>query len=283
MVHIQNLSFGYPRKKLLYNNLTLSLEKGKIYGLLGKNGAGKSTFLKNLSGMLFPTGGHIFIDGQEPRRRLPSFLENIYFIPEEVYVPSVSINRYVKIFSPFYPKFNNEKFRLYLEMLEVEPAVRLKSMSFGQQKKFIIAFALACDTPLLLLDEPTNGLDIPSKAQFRRLIASVMTEDRIILISTHQTRDLENLIDTVLILDNGNLLLHASVNEISKVLSFKTMRNLPENKPILFSEPAFGGYAVVMENLNQEEDQLSLEHLFNAVIYKPDVIKKLFQPVNIII
>jgi len=248
MVHIQNLSFGYTRKKLLYDNLTLSLGKGKIYGLLGKNGAGKSTFLKNLSGMLFPTGGHIFIDGQEPRRRLPSFLENIYFITEEVYVPSVSINRYVKIFSPFYPKFDSEKFRHYLEMLEVETTVRLKSMSFGQQKKFIIAFALACNTPLLLLDEPTNGLDIPSKAQFRRLIASVMTEDRIILISTHQTRDLENLIDTVLILDNGNLLLHASVNEISKVLSFKTMRNLPENKSILFSEAALGGYAVVMEN-----------------------------------
>jgi ABC-2 type transport system ATP-binding protein len=280
MVHIQNLSFGYTRKKLLYNNLTLSLEKGKIYGLLGKNGAGKSTFLKNLCGLLFPTGGHIFVSGQEPKRRLPSFLENIYFIPEEVYVPSISTNRYVKIFSPFYPRFDHNQFQQYLEILEVEPSVRLKSLSFGQQKKFIIAFALACNTALLLLDEPTNGLDIPSKAQFRRLIASVMTEDRIILISTHQTRDLENLIDTVLILDNGNLLLHAPVYKISQVLSFKIMRDLPDNKQVLFSEPAFGGYAVVMENLEQEEDQLSLEQLFNAVVYKPDMIKKLFQPVN---
>ena len=280
MVHIQNLSFGYTTKKLLYNNLTLSLEKGKIYGLLGKNGAGKSTFLKNLSGMLFPTGGHIFIYGQEPRKRLPSFLENIYFIPEEVYVPSVSINKYVKIFSPFYPRFDHSQFRQYLEMLEVDSSTRLKSISFGQQKKFIIAFALACNTPLLLLDEPTNGLDIPSKAQFRRLIASVMTEDRIILISTHQTRDLENLIDTVLILDNGNLLLHASVYEIGRVLSFKTMRNLPDNKAILFSEQTFGGYAVVMENMDNDDDQLSLEQLFNAVVYKPETIKRLFQPVN---
>jgi ABC-2 type transport system ATP-binding protein len=280
MVHIQNLSFGYTKKKLLYNNLTLSLEKGKIYGLLGKNGAGKSTFLKNLSGLLFPTIGHIFINGQEPRRRLPSFLKNIYFIPEEVYVPSVSINRYVKIFSPFYPWFDHNQFRQYLEMLEVDSSARLKSLSFGQQKKFIIAFALACNTALLLLDEPTNGLDIPSKAQFRRLIASLMTEERIILISTHQTRDLENLIDTVLILDNGNLLLHASVNEIGRVLSFKTMKNLPENKTILFSEPAFGGYALVMENMDNDDDQLSLEQLFNAVVYKPEVIKRLFQPVN---
>jgi ABC-2 type transport system ATP-binding protein len=280
MVHIQNLSFGYTTKKLLYDNLTLSLEKGKIYGLLGKNGAGKSTFLKNLCGMLFPTGGHIFISGQEPKKRLPSFLENIYFIPEEVYIPSVTIDRYINIFSPFYPKFDHVQFRQYLEMLEVEPAARLKSLSFGQQKKFIIAFALACNTSLLLLDEPTNGLDIPSKAQFRRLIASVMTEDRVILISTHQTRDLENLIDTVLILDNGNLLLHAPVYKISQVLSFKIMQNLPDNKQVLFSEPAFGGYAIVMENLEQEEDQLSLEQLFNAVIYKPDLIKKLFQPVN---
>jgi ABC-2 type transport system ATP-binding protein len=276
MVHVQNLSFGYSGKKLLYNNLSLSLEKGKIYGLLGKNGAGKSTFLKNLSGLLFPLKGSITIFGQEPKKRSPSLLANIYFIPEEVYVPAVSINRYVKIFSPFYPGFDENQFILYLNMLEVDSGERLKTLSFGQQKKFIIAFALACNTPLLLLDEPTNGLDIPSKAQFRRLIASVMNENRIILISTHQTRDLENLIDTVLILENGRLLLNASMNNIMNKLSFKTLHTMPENRNIIFSEPSFGGYAIVMENHEQEEDQMNLEHLFNAVTQQPEAIQKIF-------
>lgn len=280
MVRIQNLSFGYSRKRLLFNDLTLSLPKGRIYGLLGKNGAGKSTFLKNLSGLLFPTKGNIYVSGLEPKRRLPSFLENIYFIPEEVYVPSISISRYIKIFSPFYPKFNKTHFNHYLEMLEVDHSARLKSLSFGQQKKFIIAFALASNTSLLLLDEPTNGLDIPSKAQFRRLVASVMNEDRIIFISTHQTRDLENLIDTVLIIDNGKLLLNASIEQISKKLSFKTLGDIPADKSILFSEIAFGGFSIVMENLEKEDNQMNLELLFNTVVLKPDAIKRLFDPLN---
>jgi ABC-2 type transport system ATP-binding protein len=276
MIHIQNLCFGYSKKRLLYKDLSLSLENGKIYGLLGKNGAGKSTFLKNLSGLLFPTSGRISVFGAEPGKRQPSFLQNIYLIPEEVYVPGISIARYVKIFAPFYPGFNPEHFQHYLKELEVDTTARLKTLSFGQQKKFIIAFALACNTGLLLLDEPTNGLDIPSKAQFRRLIASTMTEGRIILISTHQTRDLENLIDSVLIIDNGDLLLHAPMEKISEKLNFKIIRELPENNEVLFSEPALGGFVVVQENQDASDHQVNLEHLFNAVIQKPDEIRRIF-------
>jgi ABC-2 type transport system ATP-binding protein len=276
MIHIKNLSFGYTKKKLLYNNLTLSLGKGKIYGLLGKNGAGKSTFLKNISGLLFPSHGTISVFDMEPKKRHPSFLQNIYLIPEEVYVPSISIKRYVSIFSPFYPGFNPEQFVVCLRELEVDYNARLKALSFGQQKKFIIAFAIACNTPLILLDEPTNGLDIPSKAQFRRLIASVMNEDRIILISTHQTRDLENLIDSVLIIENGNLLLDASIDKVSQNLGFRTLRELPEDEEVLYSETSLGGFTVVLKNQEPGTDRVNLEHLFNAVIQKPEQIKRIF-------
>jgi ABC-2 type transport system ATP-binding protein len=276
MIHIQNLSFGYSRKKPLYKDLTLTMEIGKIYGLLGKNGAGKSTFLKNLSGLLFPCGGRIEVFGAEPKKRKPSFLQNIYLIPEEVYVPALRISRYVKIFSPFYPMFNYEQCLGYLRMLDVDPQAPLKALSFGQQKKFIIAFALACNTGLLLLDEPTNGLDIPSKAQFRRLIASVMNEDRLIIISTHQTRDLENLIDSVLIIDDGCLLLNASMEKVSQKLDFTTIQELPKDRTILFSEPVFGGFFIVQENLDSSLHQTNLEHLFNAVVQKPDAIRKIF-------
>jgi ABC-2 type transport system ATP-binding protein len=278
MIQIKNLSFGYSRKRLLYNDLSLTLSKGKIYGLLGRNGAGKSTFLKNISGLLFPSGGNIHVFNQEPRKRLPSFLRNIYLIPEEVYVPAISIARYIGIFSPFYPKFSVPQLQAYLKDLDVDPASKLNSLSFGQQKKFIIAFALACNTGVLLLDEPTNGLDIPSKAQFRRLIAAVMNEERLILISTHQTRDLENLIDTVLIIDNGNLLLDASIDRITETLAFKTVRELPTDEDILFSESAFGGFSVVLKNEEPFPTQVNLEHLFSTVTGQPDAIKKLFNP-----
>ena len=131
-------------------------------------------------------------------------METIYFIPEEVYVPALTVEGYKKLFSPFYPEFNEEQFYSYLEQLDVKDKGKLNGISFGQQKKFIIAFALACNTKVLLLDEPTNGLDIPSKIKFRKLIASVFTDDKIIFISTHQIRDLDNLIDRVIIVDKAN-------------------------------------------------------------------------------
>jgi ABC-2 type transport system ATP-binding protein len=277
MIRIENLSFGYSKKKLLYQDLDLSINTGRIYGLLGKNGAGKSTLLKNISGLLFPLKGRIFANDHEPRKRLPSFLENIYLLPEEVYVPAISFDRYVNLFSPFYPRFDHDQFLAYTHQLEMEKVTNLKKMSFGQQKKFVIAFALACNTPLLLLDEPTNGLDIPSKAQFRRLLASAMNEDRIVLISTHQTRDLENLIDAILIIDNGHLLLDASIDEIGRRLCFTATHHLPEEGTVLYSEESLGGFAVVKENRGEGSGRINLEQLFNAVTQKPQRIKAIFQ------
>jgi len=276
MIAIQNLSFGYNRKKLLYKNLTLSLEAGSIYGLLGKNGAGKSTLLKNIIGLLFPTGGSISVNNFISKKRQPSFLQTIYFIPEEVYVPSLTIKGYRNLFAPFYPNFNDEKFAGYLNELNVKDEGKLNSLSFGQQKKFVIAFALACNTNVLLLDEPTNGLDIPSKAQFRKLIASVMLDDKIILISTHQIRDLENLIDKVIIVDNGELLLHASVADISDKLSFKTVGEAENTGKALYAEETFKGVSIVQQNTAGEDTKVNLEHLFNAVTENPEMIKTIF-------
>lgn len=276
MIQIKNLSFGYNRKKLLYKNLTLNLESGSIYGLLGKNGAGKSTLLKNIIGLLFPKGGSIAVNNFISKKRQPSFLKTIYFIPEEVYVPSLTIKSYRNLFAPFYPNFSDEKFGSYLHELNVKDEGKLNTLSFGQQKKFIIAFALACNTNVLLLDEPTNGLDIPSKAQFRKLIASVMLDDRIILISTHQIRDLENLIDKVIIVDNGELLLHASVNDISDKLSFKTVSEAEDTSKALYAEETFKGVSIVQKNTGGEDTKVNLEHLFNAVTENPKMIKAIF-------
>jgi ABC-2 type transport system ATP-binding protein len=277
MIEIQNLSFGYNRKKLLYKNLQLSLASGNIYGLLGKNGAGKSTLLKNMIGLLFPTNGTVTVNGFTPGKRQPSFLETIYFIPEVVYVPALSIERYISLFSPFYPAFNREQLFNYQEKLDVETTGKLTTLSFGQQKKFIIAFALACNTRLLLLDEPTNGLDIPSKKRFRKLIASVMHDDRTIFISTHQIRDLDNMIDQVIIVDNGDLLLSATLETIGEKLSFKTVDEISGNIPVLYEEDALKGKSIVTENTLKEDTKVNLEHLFNAVIENPVITKSIFK------
>ena len=276
MIEVKNLSFGYKKRKPLYKNLNLQLPVGSIYGLLGKNGAGKSTLLKNFTGLLFPTQGELFVNGFIPKRRLPSFLQTIYFIPEEVYVPSLTINGYKKLFAPFYPLFNEEQFHSYLNLLDVHDKGKLKTFSFGQQKKFVIAFALACNTKILLLDEPTNGLDIPSKIKFRKLISSVFTEDKMIFISTHQIRDLDNLIDNVIIVDNGELLLQASIAEITQKLSFKVVDTIVDENEILYAEPSLKGNAVVVENKTGEESKINLEFLFNAVTENPVKAKSIF-------
>jgi ABC-2 type transport system ATP-binding protein len=276
MIRINDLSFGYSSKKLLYKNLTLTINQGSIYGLLGKNGAGKSTLLKNMVGTLFPVEGEVLINGMSPKKRQPSFLQTVYYIPEDVFVPPLTIKQYKNLFAPFYPQFNEDNFYKYLATLDVSVDGKLNKLSFGQQKKFVIAFALACNTKILLMDEPTNGLDIPSKTQFRKLIASVMYDDRIIFISTHQIRDLENMIDNVIIVDNGDLLLHASIATISNKLCFKTVAEIPAGVRVIYEEKMLKGTAVVMENIAGEESKLNLEQLFNGVTENPVLTKQLF-------
>lgn len=276
MIRFSNLSFGYSRNKLLYKNLTLDIESGSIYGLLGKNGAGKSTLLKNMVGTLFPVEGSVIVNGMVPKTRKPSFLQTIYYIAEDVYVPALTIKQYKNLFAPFYPLFDSNSFYRYLTELQVSVDGKLNKLSFGQQKKFVIAFALACNTQVLLMDEPTNGLDIPSKAQFRKLIASVMNEDRIIFISTHQIRDLENMIDNIIIVDDGELLLHASVADIAEKLCFKTVSQIPPGAKVLYSEKMLRGTAVVMENTGDDDSALNLEQLFNGVTENPAMAKQIF-------
>jgi len=276
MIQFNNLSFGYSSKKLLYENLTLSIKSGSIYGLLGKNGAGKSTLLKNIAGTLFPVHGSITVNGMSPKSRKPSFLQTIYYIAEDVYVPPLTIKQYQNLFAPFYPLFDSANFYKYLQELGVDVGGKLNKLSFGQQKKFVIAFALACNTQILLLDEPTNGLDIPSKAQFRKLIASVMNEDRIIFMSTHQIRDLENMIDQVIIVDNGKLLLHSSINNIADKVCFKTVSEIPKDVKVLYSEKMLRGISVIVENINNEDSALNLEHFFNGVTENQAMAKQLF-------
>lgn len=264
MVRIRNLHFGYSRKCPLFQNLDLTLERGHIYGLLGKNGAGKSTLLRNIVGLAFPDAGTCEVLGQPAARRLPAVLADLFFLPEEIYVPAVTAAKFVANTAGFYPKFDHAALAHYLSEFEVPAQAVLTALSFGQQKKFMIAFALAANTSLLVLDEPTNGLDIPSKAQFRKLIATALTEERCLIISTHQVRDLESLIDTVVVLHGQRIVLNVDLGELGERLTFTTV---PEaDSADLYAEESVRGAQVIRANRSGTAGRVDLELLFNALV-----------------
>ncbi|QHV97488.1 ABC transporter ATP-binding protein [Spirosoma endbachense] len=277
MLDLNNLTFGYSRKKLIFQNLSLSLKPGTIYGLLGKNGAGKSSLLRLMGGLLYPIAGRVNVAGFEPQKRQPAFLQELYFIPEEIYLPSITVQQYIDTMGPFYPKFSDSQFRRYLTEFDVPQDQKLTAMSYGQKKKIIISFGLAANTRILIMDEPTNGLDIPSKSQFRKIVSSALDPDRLILISTHQVRDLDNLIDAVIVLDESEILLNHSLSDIADRLLFDTVSTVMETDHVLYAEPALRGQAVVMENPAQEDSKVDLERLFNTVVTNRERIKVLFQ------
>ena len=264
MVRIRNLHFGYSRQRPLFQNLSLTLERGHIYGLLGKNGAGKSTLLRNMVGLAFPQAGTCEVLGQSAARRLPAVLADLFFLPEEIYVPGVTAAKFVARTAGFYPKFDYQALARYLAEFEVPAQALLPALSFGQQKKFMIAFALAANTSLLVLDEPTNGLDIPSKAQFRKIVASALTDERCLIISTHQVRDLESLIDTVVVLHGQRIVLNADLGELAERLTFATV---PEAGPTdLYAEESLRGAQVIRANRDGAPGRVDLELLFNALV-----------------
>lgn len=276
MIRLSHVTFGYTKRQKLFENLSLQLEPGHIYGLLGKNGAGKSSLLRNITGLLFPHEGRIEVLGHEPGRREPAFLQDMFFIPEEIYFPSVTVDKYLDIVAPFYPKFDEKQFRGYISELDIPQGNKLTGMSYGQKKKVLIAFALATNTRVLIMDEPTNGLDIPSKSQFRRLVSAALDKDRLILISTHQVRDLDNLIDAIIILEDSKILVQHSLDAVSERLYFGVLPSIEYNDHVLYSEPSLRGYKAVFENSLQEESRVDLEHLFNAAIENPERMSKIF-------
>jgi ABC-2 type transport system ATP-binding protein len=265
MIEIKNLSFAYPRKPLLFKDLDLTLNKGHIYGLLGKNGAGKSTLLKNMTGLAFPAKGSCSFNGINVANRPVSVLEDIYFIAEELYVPSLTPVQFVANTAGFYPKFNQSDFYHYLKVLDVDLDGVMDKQSYGQQKKAMVAFGLATNTNLLIMDEPTNGLDIPSKVQFRKLIASVLTEDRCIVISTHQVRDLDSLIDTLLVLHEREIVVNQSLDEVAEKLTFGSYPDT-EGFPVLYEEESIRGKNAILHNTTGKFSKPDLELLFNAII-----------------
>lgn len=275
MIEIKNLTFGYRRNNNLFDHLFLDLPMGNIYGLLGKNGAGKTTLLKQITGLLYPKEGECLIFGKSSKERLPEILNDLYLIPEEFQLPAIKLNEFARLHAPFYPKFDFITLENYLAEFQITGNAKLTTLSYGQKKKFLIAFGLATNTRILLLDEPTNGLDIPSKSQFRKIIASSMNEERSILISTHQVRDLASLIDRVIILENGKIIFHQSIFEIASRIGFAQTKDVSALE-VLYAEDIFGGKAVIYRKKG-EETEIDLELLFNGIVTSAVIINNEFK------
>jgi len=273
MIEIKDLTFSYGKEPVL-KNITTTLEEGRIYGLLGENGVGKTTLLTLLCGLKKVGGGSITTDGEDPFDRTPSLLEKQYYLPDEVAPTPMTAEGYAKERGRFWPLYDHEKFLHIMKEFENDPDKKMNQMSAGQLKKTYIAFALATGAKYLFMDEPTNGLDIPSKTQFRSAIMSHTADESTIVISTHQVRDLENIIDPVIILDKQDVLLNASMEEITEKLYFDYGTTLMDGA--LFREQLPGGFLQVYPNYDGQESKVNVEALFNAVHSHKDLIKGLF-------
>lgn len=269
MIQIQDLSYKYSgASESVFDGLSHEFGEGRIYGLLGRNGVGKSTLLYLMSGLLMPRQGRIVINGQEPRLRQPSLLEEVCFVPDEFALPGISLSQYVKFYGRMYPRFSQEVFDDCLRDFEMTDVKRLGELSLGQKKRVMVSFALATRCSVLLMDEPTNGLDIPAKNLFRKLVARHMADDQTIIVSTHQVHDVDALLDHIVIMGRASdaILLNASIADLQERYAFQYRSMSEPCDDALYFEPTPQGRAVVVANTTGEETTVNLELLFNAVV-----------------
>ena len=276
MFTINQLSFAYNKRVgNLFQDFSLELNAGNVYGLLGKNGAGKSTLIYLMTGLLTPQAGEVLFDGENVRKRLPKTMSDIFLVPEEFDMPRLSIKQYVGINAPFYPRFSMEDMQRYLDIFEMggDLSLKLHALSMGQKKKVFMAFAFATNTRVLIMDEPTNGLDIPSKSQFRKLVTTSMSDDKLMLISTHQVRDISDILDHVTIIDQNRVLLNTGFADIMSKVAFRPLQE--GDQPLFVLQSPFGPLGAVRAK-EGEETKVDLEMLFNATLQNPDAINQLF-------
>ena len=261
MIQVNELTFSYPQKSNLFDNLSLRLPAGEIIGLLGRNGVGKSTLIKLLSSLLTPQQGVICFQGKAITRGAELY-SRLMVVPDEFTLPKVTVKSFVQHTAPLYPAFNQEQFDHYCNVLEVDCSAKFSDLSMGQRKKAYLAFALACNVELLLLDEPTNGLDITAKAALRSILAAYADESKTIIISTHQAHDIENLVDRVVILEGGNVLINQSVAELQQLFGF----GIVVGREAIYSQQSVAGQVGIWRADSDEEGRFDLELMFNAAI-----------------
>ena len=214
MLEIDNLTFAYKKSGNIFEKFSANFAPGHIYGLLGPNGAGKSTLLYLMAGLLRPQSGLVMLDGCDVRKRRPETTTDIFIVPDEYELQRVALSEYIRVNSVFYPRFSYDDLKRYLSVFGMNEDVNLGNLSLGQGKKVYMSFAMATHTRVLLMDEPTNGLDIPGKAQFRQFLSEGHTSDSIFVVSTHQVKDIEQVLEHIVMFDDSEILANADIKSI---------------------------------------------------------------------
>ncbi len=274
-IALHDLQFAYGQR-VLFGNLGLMLKSGAVCGLLGKNGAGKTTLMKIMAGLRFAHGGQVRVFDFDPALRQPSFLSQVFYLPETIVLPRVKAEAYVREMAPFYPAFDRALYEELVQEFALPVGTRLSDLSLGEARKIMLAFALAAGSRLLLLDEPANGLDIPARKQLRRMLSLATRGDRVIVISTHQVHDIEALVDSIAILHGGQIVIHRPMEELTRRLYVGVVPEAPTPESVLYSERVVGGYTVVKERSQEPESALDLEGVFHAAIADPARMQSIF-------
>jgi len=280
VIKIENLDFSYPRKRQVYKSLNLNIEEGSICGLLGLNGAGKTTLLNLIAGFLIPQEGTCSVFGYQSSKRKPEMLQEIFLVGDTSEFPNMSVKEFCDLYAVFYTRFDMTLFEHCISEFGLTGSSSLKRLSFGEKRKVILSFALAIRCRLLMFDEPTNGLDIPSKATFRKLVATTLSEDQTIIMATHQVRDLGNLMDRIIIEHQGQILMNQQIDEIAEKLSFGLPIEQIAPDDMLYATDGFNPNETVSINRKNVLGQLDIELLFSAATSYPEKIVKLFNTKN---
>jgi ABC-2 type transport system ATP-binding protein len=217
LLTIRNLSKSFGRKAIL-KNFDLMLEKGKVYGLLGKNGAGKTTLIRMIMGIIPPDKGDIIYKGHTLKFGDAAYKREIGFIPEDsIFFSWMTIKEILKFNASFYPTWNNAKAEEYLDRLSLDNKVKIKHLSRGMKLKVGLIVALAAEPEFLILDDPTSGLDVPTRQDFLKdIIKKILEGGTTILFSSHLVHELEGIIDKLGILHNGNLIIEDEYTQVKK-------------------------------------------------------------------
>ena len=211
LLEIKNLYKNYGEKQVL-NNITLTVPRGKIIGLLGKNGTGKTTLIKLINGLLTPTEGEIIFEGEKigPQSKL-----NIAYLPERTYLEkSMTINETLKFFKEFYSNFDIDKAKDLLKKLDLDENQKIIKMSKGMQEKVQLVLVMSRKADLYILDEPLGGVDPATRDYILDTILTNFNEGASIIISTHLISDIERILDEVIFIDKGEIKLISDADEL---------------------------------------------------------------------
>ena len=211
LVKCNNLCKEFDNKQVL-NNINLSLPRGKIIGLLGKNGMGKTTLIKLMNDLLTPTSGEVLINGEKPSVNSKKIIS---YLPERTYLDKgMRVSQILTLFEEFYENFNKEKAIKLLNDLDLDINSRVNKMSKGMQEKLQLILVMSRDAELYILGEPLGGVDPATRDYILDTILSNFSEGASVIISTHLISDIERILDEVIFIDKGNIILTSSADEL---------------------------------------------------------------------